>query len=155
MPFALLSAAAVGFYDPTLLVWDSHDCACQSDPARPHRPLFMIAFLGEALCYIFVNRHWNGLIPAKPFYDPRTFSVRAIAAAPLWPQLFLRKCKGHADRSLTSSSKPWISLLPCDLPRTGKFIPGGGRYLVAVGAVYVLVKTKAFGHSVTIDFSES
>jgi amino acid transporter len=36
----------------------------------------------------------------------------------------------------------------------GSTLVAGGIW-VAVGALYVLVKTKALGHSVTIDFSES
>jgi putrescine importer len=40
----------------------------------------MVAFLGEAIWYIFSHQHWHGLISTHPLYDPRSFSVRAIAA---------------------------------------------------------------------------
>jgi putrescine importer len=40
----------------------------------------MAGFLFEAFWYIFTHQHWQGLVSTHPLYDPRTFSVRAIAA---------------------------------------------------------------------------
>jgi len=40
----------------------------------------MIVFIGEAIWYIIGHHHVMGLISTQPIYDPRTFSVRAIAA---------------------------------------------------------------------------
>ena len=40
----------------------------------------MLAFIGEALCYIVAHHHLAGLVSIQPVYDARTFSVRAIAA---------------------------------------------------------------------------
>jgi amino acid transporter len=42
--------------------------------------IVMTAFLFESFRYIFVHQHWQGLVSMQPLYDPRTFSVRAIAA---------------------------------------------------------------------------
>jgi amino acid transporter len=79
MPFALLSAAAVGFM--TLLCWFGIRTTARANQILlALMSLVMIAFLGEALWYIFVHGRWHGLVSAAPFYDPRTFSVRAIAA---------------------------------------------------------------------------
>lgn len=79
VPFALLSAAAVGIM--TLLCWFGIRTTARANQILLGlMSVVMIAFLGEALWYIFVHQHWNGLISAEPFYDPRTFSVRAIAA---------------------------------------------------------------------------
>ena len=79
VPFALLSAAAVGFM--TLLCWFGIRTTARANQILlAFMSIVMIAFLGEALWYIFVHGHWHGLISAEPFYDSRTFSVRAIAA---------------------------------------------------------------------------
>src|SRR5207245_4625131 len=42
--------------------------------------IVMIGFLAEAIWYIFAQQHWQGFISTLPLYNPRTFSVRAIAA---------------------------------------------------------------------------
>ena len=79
VPFALLSATAVGFM--TLLCWFGIRTTARANQILLGlMSIVMIAFLGEALWWIFVHQHWSGLISAEPFYDPRTFSVRAIAA---------------------------------------------------------------------------
>src|SRR6202022_1343680 len=79
VPFALLSALAIGFM--TCLCWFGI-----RTPARANQILLafmsivMLAFLGEAIWYIGAHHHWQGLIATQPLYDPKTFSVRAIAA---------------------------------------------------------------------------
>lgn len=79
IPFALLSAVAVGFM--TLLCWFGiRTTARTNEILLAFMSIVMIAFLGEAIWYIFAHQHWQGFISIKPFYDPRTFSVRAIAA---------------------------------------------------------------------------
>jgi amino acid transporter len=79
VPFALLSAAAVGFM--TVLCWFGIRTTARANQILlAFMSIVMIAFLGEALWYIFAHQHWHGLISADPFYDPTTFSVRAIAA---------------------------------------------------------------------------
>lgn len=79
IPFALLSAVAVGFM--TLLCWFGiRTTARTNEILLAFMSIVMIAFLGEAIWYIFAHQHWQGFISTKPFYDPRTFSVRAIAA---------------------------------------------------------------------------
>src|SRR5579863_8030868 len=79
IPFALLSALAVGFM--TLLCWFGiRTTARTNEILLAFMSIVMIAFLGEAIWYIFAHQHWQGFISIKPFYDPRTFSVRAIAA---------------------------------------------------------------------------
>jgi putrescine importer len=79
IPFALLSAIAVGFM--TTLCWFGiRTTARANEILLAMMSLVMIVFLGEAIWYIFVHQHWHGFISTRPFYDPRTFSVRAIAA---------------------------------------------------------------------------
>ena len=79
IPFALLSAVAVGFM--TLLCWFGIRTTARANQILlGFMTIVMVAFLGEAIWYIFSHQQWHGLISAEPFYDPRTFSVRAIAA---------------------------------------------------------------------------
>ena len=79
VPFALLSATAVG--SMTLLCWFGIRTTARANQILLGlMSIVMVAFLGEALWYIFAHQHWSGLISAEPFYDHRTFSVRAIAA---------------------------------------------------------------------------
>ena len=79
IPFALLSAVAVGFM--TLLCWFGiRTTARTNEILLALMSIVMIAFLGEAIWYIFAHQHWQGFISTQPFYDSRTFSVRAIAA---------------------------------------------------------------------------
>ncbi len=79
VPFALLSAAAVGFM--TLLCWFGIRTTARANQILlAFMSIVMIAFIVESLWYIFTHQQWHGLISAKPFYDPKTFSVRAIAA---------------------------------------------------------------------------
>src|SRR5260370_4269250 len=42
--------------------------------------IVMVFYVREAICYISGHHHLMGLISTQPVYDPRTFSVRAIAA---------------------------------------------------------------------------
>ena len=79
IPFALLSAVAVGFM--TLLCWFGIRTTARANQILLGlMSVVMVAFIGEGLWYIFAHQHWHGLISAQPMYDPRTFSVRAIAA---------------------------------------------------------------------------
>jgi amino acid transporter len=79
VPFALLSAAAVG--SMTLLCWFGIRTTARANQILlAFMSTVMIAFIFEALWYIFTHQQWHGLISAQPFYDSRTFSVRAIAA---------------------------------------------------------------------------
>jgi putrescine importer len=79
VPFALLSAVAIGFM--TCLCWFGiRTTARANEILLAFMSIVMVVFLGEALWYIFAHQHWHGLISSQPLYDPRTFSVRAIAA---------------------------------------------------------------------------
>lgn len=79
VPFALLSALAVGFM--TLLCWFGIRTTARANQILlAFMSIVMAGFMGEALWYIFTHQHWTGLISSQPIYDPRTFSVRAIAA---------------------------------------------------------------------------
>ena len=79
VPFAILSAVAVGFM--TLLCWFGiRTTARVNELLLVLMSVVMIAFLGEAIWYIFLHQHWQGFVTTRPLYDPRTFSVRAIAA---------------------------------------------------------------------------
>jgi putrescine importer len=79
VPFALLSATAVGFM--TCLCWFGIRTTARANQILlALMSLVMVAFLGEALWYIFAHQHWQGLVATQPFYDSRTFGVRAIAA---------------------------------------------------------------------------
>jgi putrescine importer len=79
IPFALLSAASVGFM--TWLCWlGIRTTARTNQILLAFMSIVMAVFLFEALRYVWVSQHWQGLVSMTPFYDPRTFSVRAIAA---------------------------------------------------------------------------
>jgi putrescine importer len=79
VPFALLSAVGVGFM--TLLCWFGiRTTARVNELLLVLMSVVMIAFLGEAIWYIFLHQHWQGFMTTRPLYNPRTFSVRAIAA---------------------------------------------------------------------------
>jgi len=79
VPLAVLSAAAVGFM--TLLCWMGIRTTARTNQILlAFMSLVMAAFLFESFRYIFVHQHWQGLVSMQPLYDPRTFSVRAIAA---------------------------------------------------------------------------
>jgi putrescine importer len=79
VPFALLSALAVGFM--TILCWFGiRTTARANEILLAMMSVVMVAFVGEAIWYIIGHHHVGGLISAQPIYDPRTFSVRAIAA---------------------------------------------------------------------------
>jgi putrescine importer len=79
IPFAVLSALAVGFM--TTLCWFGiRTTARANEILLAGMSLVMVVFLGEAIWYIVIHQHWQGFISTRPFYDPRTFSVRAIAA---------------------------------------------------------------------------
>src|ERR1700680_1708010 len=79
VPLAVLSAAAVGFM--TLLCWMGiRTTARNNQILLAFMSVGMAAFLFESFRYIFVHQHWQGLVSMQPLYDPRTFSVRAIAA---------------------------------------------------------------------------
>ena len=79
IPFAILSALAVGFM--TLLCWFGiRTTARANEILLAFMSLVMIAFIGEAVWHIFLHQHWRGFISTQPLYDSRTFSVRAIAA---------------------------------------------------------------------------
>jgi putrescine importer len=79
IPFALLSALAVGFM--TLLCWFGiRTTARVNEVLLAFMSIVMIGFLGEAIWYIFAHQHWQGFASTLPLYDPRTFSVHAIMA---------------------------------------------------------------------------
>ena len=79
VPFALLSAVAVGFM--TLLCWlGIRTTARTNQILLAFMSVVMAAFLFEAFRYIFVHQSWQGLVSMQPLYDARTFSVRSIAA---------------------------------------------------------------------------
>jgi putrescine importer len=79
VPLAVLSAAMVGFM--TLLCWMGIRTTARTNQILlAFMSLVMAAFLFESFYYIVVHQHWIGLVSAQPLYDPRTFSVRAIAA---------------------------------------------------------------------------
>ena len=79
VPFALLSAAAVGFM--TCLCWFGiRTTARANEILLAFMSVVMLAFLAEAIWYIFSHQHWQGFVSLEPVYNPRTFSVRAIAA---------------------------------------------------------------------------
>jgi putrescine importer len=79
VPFALLSALAVGFM--TLLCWFGIRTTARANQILlAFMSIVMVAFILEALWYIVAHQHLAGLISSQPLYDPRTFSVRAIAA---------------------------------------------------------------------------
>ncbi|MGB8063945.1 MAG: hypothetical protein WCF26_18775 [Candidatus Sulfotelmatobacter sp.] len=79
IPFALLSALAIGFM--TILCWFGiRTTARTNEILLGMMSIVMVVFLGEAIWYIIGHHHVVGLISTKPIYDPRTFSVRAIAA---------------------------------------------------------------------------
>ena len=79
IPFALLSAVAVGFM--TFLCWFGIRTTARANQILlAFMSIVMIGFLGEAIWYIFAHQHWQGFVSTLPFYDPRTYSVRAIAA---------------------------------------------------------------------------
>ncbi len=79
VPLAVLSAACVGFM--TLLCWMGIRTTARTNQILlAFMSMVMAAFLFESFRYIFVHQHWQGLVSMQPLYDPRTFSVRAIAA---------------------------------------------------------------------------
>lgn len=79
VPFALLSALAVGFM--TLLCWFGIRITARANEVLlAMMSMVIVVSLGEAIWYIIGHHHVAGLIATQPIYDPRTFSVRAIAA---------------------------------------------------------------------------
>src|SRR6202008_1710291 len=79
IPFPLLSAVAVGFM--TCLCWFGiRTTARANEILLAFMSVVMLAFLAEAIWYIFSHQHWQGFVSLDPVYNPRTFSVRAIAA---------------------------------------------------------------------------
>jgi len=79
IPLPVLSAVAVGLM--TLLCWlGIRTTARTNQILLAFMSAIMAVFLFEAFRYVFLHQHWQGLISTQPLYDPRTFSVRAIAA---------------------------------------------------------------------------
>lgn len=79
VPFALLSAVAVGFM--TLLCWFGIRTTARANQILLFMmSVVMVVFVGEAILYIIGEHHFVGLISSQPVYDAKTFSVRAIAA---------------------------------------------------------------------------
>src|ERR1700674_4381146 len=79
IPFALLSAVAGGFM--TLLCWFGIRTSARANQILlAFMSIVMIGFVVVAVWYIFSLRHWQGFFSTEPLYDPRTFSVRVIAA---------------------------------------------------------------------------
>lgn len=78
VPFAVLSALAVGFM--TILCWFGiRTTARANEILLGMMSIIMAVFLGEAVWYIIGHHHVVGLISTQPIYDPRSFSVRAVA----------------------------------------------------------------------------
>ena len=78
IPFAVLSALAVGFM--TILCWFGiRTTARANEILLGMMAIIMAVFLGEAVWYIIGHHHVVGLISTQPIYDPRSFSVRAVA----------------------------------------------------------------------------
>jgi len=79
VPFALLSAGAVGFM--TVLCWMGIRTTARTNQILlAFMSLIMAVFLLQAFSYVLIHQHWQGLATIQPLYDARTFSVRAIAA---------------------------------------------------------------------------
>ena len=79
VPFALLSAAAVGFM--TVLCWMGIRTTARTNQILlAFMSMVMAVFLFQAFRYVAVQQTWRGLVTLQPLYDARTFSVRAIAA---------------------------------------------------------------------------
>lgn len=79
IPFPVLSALAVGFM--TVLCWFGiRTTARTNEILLAMMSLVMVGFLAQAIRYIFVHQHWHGFLATQAVYDPKTFSVRAIAA---------------------------------------------------------------------------
>ncbi len=79
VPFALLSAVAVGFM--TCLCWFGIRTTARANQILlAFMSIVMVAFIAEALWYIVGHHHLRGLVSMQPLYDAKTFSVRAIAA---------------------------------------------------------------------------
>src|SRR5277367_1225904 len=79
VPLPFLSALAVGFM--TCLCWMGIRTTARTNQILlAFMSIIMVAFLYEAFYYVWTHQHWQGLVSAQPFYDPRTFSVRAITA---------------------------------------------------------------------------
>lgn len=79
VPLAVLAAVAVGFM--TWLCWlGIRTTARTNQILLAFMSAIMAVFLFQAFYYVFLHQHWHGLISTAPLYDPRTFSVRAIAA---------------------------------------------------------------------------
>jgi putrescine importer len=78
VPFALLSAVAVGFM--TILCWFGIRTTARANQILlGMMSIVMLVFIAEAIWFIIGQHHVIGLISMQPIYDPRTFSVRAIA----------------------------------------------------------------------------
>jgi len=79
VPFTLLSAAAIAFM--TYLCWQGITTTARTNQILlAIMSIVMAGFLFEAFRYVVLHAHWQGLLSFEPVYDPRTFSVRAIAA---------------------------------------------------------------------------
>lgn len=79
VPLAVLAAVAVGFM--TWLCWlGIRTTARTNQILLAFMSAIMAVFLFQAFYYVFQHQQWHGLISMQPLYDPRTFSVRAIAA---------------------------------------------------------------------------
>ncbi len=79
VPFALLAALAVGFM--TYLTWLGIRTTARTNQILLTFMVMMTAvFLFQAFRYIFLHQHWQGLFSIQPIYDPRTFSLRSLAA---------------------------------------------------------------------------
>lgn len=79
VPFALLSAGAVGFM--TVLCWlGIRTTARTNQILLAFMSIVMAVFLFEAFRYVLIHQNWQGLVSLEPLYDSRSFSVRAIAA---------------------------------------------------------------------------
>ncbi|MFY9530057.1 MAG: APC family permease [Candidatus Acidiferrales bacterium] len=79
VPFALLAALAVGFMT-CLNLFGIRTTARTNQILLSFMVAMTAAFLFEAFRYVFFHQHWHGLLSFQPVYDPKTFSIRALAA---------------------------------------------------------------------------
>jgi putrescine importer len=79
IPFWLLAALAVGAIT-LLTVQGIKFTARTNELLLGFMILVTAAFLVEAFRYVVLHEHFIGLISAKPFYNPATFNLRALAA---------------------------------------------------------------------------
>jgi putrescine importer len=79
VPFALLAALAVGFMT-SLNLFGIRTTARTNQILLSFMVVMTAAFLFQAFRYVILHQHLQGLLSMQPVYDPKTFSIRALAA---------------------------------------------------------------------------